>query len=327
MPAETAPPNVTCMRAKVAALGLLTIVALTGCEPNLNNEYRDERIESATINEVALDGGSGSVTIESGGSDVRIRRHFTYKGDGKPAGRDRVDGALLRLNSDCGHGCSVDYTVTVPTAVKISGSQGSGAVTLRSVGSVAINVGSGAITIQRGKGDITARTGSGSVTIEDVAGSVTAHTDSGNIRITRTSGDVIADTGSGRIAVSDSGGTSVTARTSSGQVLVDLNRPQTVHAVTRSGSIKVTVPENARFDVRTDAGSGKVSVGIPITRGAAQELDLQTKSGNISVVATSGTQSPGASPGTSAGMNASAATGKSPAVSASPASPPVPTGP
>jgi hypothetical protein len=78
------------------------------------------------VTEVAIKGDAGSVVIEPGpGPGVRIQRHFSYAGE-RPAGRDQLDGSILRLDTSCGAGCGTSYTVSVPAAVKVAGENGAG---------------------------------------------------------------------------------------------------------------------------------------------------------------------------------------------------------
>jgi hypothetical protein len=274
-------------RRKLAALGLVSTLglALVGCRA-LDQDYSDELGNLGTVTEIALRGGAGSVVIEpASGSDVGVKRHFRYGGD-RPKGRDRLDGSVLRIDTACGHDCSVDYVVSVPTAVPVTGSTGSGPVSLQRVGAVALSIGSGSISLRGASGDVSVQTGSGEITVQDVTGAVTARTGSGSIRVHRVSGVVVAEAGSGEVDVADTGGDHLTLRTGSGAISVVMTKLQTVRAVADSGEIRVMVPAGLALDVSAVSDSGEARIGVPVTAGAPNRLDLQTDSGDITVAVT-----------------------------------------
>src|SRR5690242_20880588 len=99
--------------AGTALVGLAGLAALTGCRA-FGESFSDSRTEPASINEVRIQGSSGSVQIQPG-STTQIDRTVTYQ-DHKPTGRnDRVEGHVLILDTTCApRQCSIDYRVTVP---------------------------------------------------------------------------------------------------------------------------------------------------------------------------------------------------------------------
>jgi hypothetical protein len=261
---------------------IMLAAALAGCQP-LDKRYSDERTESAPVTEIAVSGGSGSVVVEPASTQtVQIKRRFWYDGE-RPNGRDRMDGSVLRIDTDCGRQCSVDYTIAVPSAVKISGRNGSGTVRLTRVGAVNFEADSGSVTINGAAGDVDVEVDSGEIKVADVSGSVTARADSGGIRLDRISGSVLAQADSGEINVAEAGGEQVTVATQSGSISVAMGKPQTVRASADSGSVRVTVPVGATFDVNVITDSGEAHVEIPTTVGAPNRLDLRTDSGDVRV--------------------------------------------
>jgi hypothetical protein len=273
------------MATRTLALTATLLLTLGGCVSVKTDEYSDARTESATVSEIALAGGAGDVTIQRGTEPtVQIERHFQYHGRSKPAGRDRIDDALLHLDTDCGNGCTVSYTVTVPNEVRVSGHNDSGRVSLQGVSAVTLELSSGTLKVRGASGNITAQTGSGAIDIEDVKGSVTATAGSGAVRIVRSGGLVVATARSGQVDVRDATGESVTAGAQSGDVSVTLAKPQAVRAKTRSGGIRVVVPATVPVNTHTNTRSGHLSVSVPIATDGASELDLTTMSGDISVV-------------------------------------------
>lgn len=272
-------------RTTLATIGV-TALALGGCANIRSNEYSDERTETAAVTEIAIAGGSGSVTVKRGeaGSPIQIQREFHYRGAQRPKGRDRVEGTQLRLDTDCGNGCSVTFVVSTPAEVAISGHNGAGRVELESVGAVNLELTSGTLVIRHASANVTAQTGSGTIDIEDVKGAVTATAGSGDIRIARSGGLVTGTTRSGKVDVRDAGGDTVTAGAQSGEVSVTLSKPQLVHAQTKSGAIRVAVPAGMKVNAHTNTRSGHSSITAPVAADAPTNLDLTTASGDISVV-------------------------------------------
>jgi Putative adhesin len=267
--------------AALYAAGVLAAVALTGCGLAYK-ELSDDRTEAAGITEVRLEGGSGKLTVRRGESkDIQIHRKVRYAGD-KPGATDHRDGSALVVNTKCGGRCTVDYTITVPAGVDVGGHNGSGDVDLTDVGAVALDVGSGNVTVHGAASDVEVRTGSGDIKLLDVKGTVTANAGSGNITLTRIAGEVIVATSSGDVAATELNGSKATARTRSGNVTLDLGKPQPVKAETSSGDIRLKVPDGS-YQVTTKVSSGDTAVHIPTDPAGTNLLDLHTGSGNITV--------------------------------------------
>jgi hypothetical protein len=232
MSATIPAPTVNAMLTKAAALvtGVLVTAALTGCGLTFK-EFSDDRTEEAAgITGVRFEGGSGNLTLRRDeGRQIQIHRKVRYAGD-KPGATDHRDGSALVISTECGSNCSVDYTITVPTGTNVNGHNGSGDVSLTGVAAVALDVGSGNVTVRDASGSVAARTGSGNIELTDVAGNVTANTGSGNVKLTRITGDIVAATSSGDVNGSELNGTKTSARTGSGNVTLSVAKPQGVFA-------------------------------------------------------------------------------------------------
>src|SRR5690242_6557946 len=140
----TGPPRsvMRMSRQRMVAAGLLlTLTALgaTGCRELTRASFSDSRTESVTINEIRIEGDSGSVTLDRSGSQVQIERTVFYR-ETKPSNRfDSVaDGALV-LNTSCGNNCEIQYKVHVPAAVKVTGHLDSGSIDVSDVTSATLN--------------------------------------------------------------------------------------------------------------------------------------------------------------------------------------------
>src|SRR5690242_16393296 len=103
------PPTVASMTMRAglwAGVGALVAVAgLAGCGLPFKT-YSDDRTEAATIGEIRVSGGSGDVTVRSGGTEtVKVHRTIHYGGN-RPGATDHVDGSTLVLDTRCGRNCS-----------------------------------------------------------------------------------------------------------------------------------------------------------------------------------------------------------------------------
>jgi DUF4097 and DUF4098 domain-containing protein YvlB len=273
-------PTTAVLAGGVAAV--LSAVALAGCGV-AGRHFSDERTDEVAVTEITIDGGSGSVTVAPGSDgSVRVQRRVSY-GARKPAETARIDGTVLRLDTDCGFACSVSYTVTAPPNVRVSGRNGSGAVDLRGVSSVAVSVGSGAVRVHDASGDVSVETNSGSIAVQGVRGNVRAHAGSGAITLTEVSGTVIADTSSGAIRGRQLSGSRTDANTSSGSLTLELASAQDVIAETSSGSVHVTVPAGTSYRVNARTSSGRTTVTVPTSEDADHTITASSSSGSVTV--------------------------------------------
>ena len=247
----------------LAAAALVALTALAACDFE-SNEYVVESSEPATITEVRVDGGAGSVSVQRGtGAEVQIRREVRYQGDRVDDKTYSITGGVLTLDTRCGNRCSVSYEVRVPAPVRVTGRIGSGNLDLADVADVDVEAHSGNVLLTRVSGTVRARATSGNVTATDCTGRLRLEASSGNI----TADGVRAD---------------ITAIASSGEVDVTLAEPANVHAEATSGNVTVRVPP-AGYRVTTDVGAGDERVRIPADPSGRYLLDLRVRSGNLTV--------------------------------------------
>ena len=230
----------------VVATGLL-VAGLGGCGIGVRHVVEDATTLAEPISAVRLDGDWGGVRIDGrpGVAAARLERSIRTPDSSAPGPTHRVEDGTLVL-SGCGRHCSVDYTVTVPPGLPVSGGTSSGAVALTGVGSVDVH------------------TDSGRVDLDDVAGPTTVRTTNGALRGTGLRG----------------GQTEVT--TSNGTIDLTLQTAQGVRAGTSNGGITLTVPDGS-YRVRTRTAHGDERIGVPDEPGAAHLLDLTTSNGDITV--------------------------------------------
>ncbi len=305
--------------AGTALVGLAGLTVLTGCQA-LSENFSDSRTETASINEIRIQGSSGSVRIEPG-STTQIDRTVYYE-DRKPSARtDRVEGHVLILDTTCQpRRCSIDYQVTVPSSVKITGRLDSGRIDVRGLTTATLSTDSGRISVSDATGDVTATTDSGRIDANDIKGRVNLQSDSGSVHASNVGGALVVQTDSGAVRADGLTGTQATVRTQSGSVVVGAESEQDVKVTTDSGSIELTVPRGGAFRVRAHSDSGSEHVNIPEATSGGHLLDLSSDSGSIQVDEGNNAPVTPASP-------ASPATSPSPATSASSPSPVATTSP
>jgi hypothetical protein len=218
---------------------------LTAC--GLEDRYRTTASEHETvhqdISEVRFTNDSGDVKITVG-DRVEVRTQVHYADDTPPGKTYRVAGDVLVLEQCEKRNCWVDYEVTVPEDVAVTGHLDSGAAEVTGVRSA--NVASE----------------SGDVTIRDVAGEVNVSAQSGDLDLSGIGGAVVAEA-------------------SSGNVTIRTTAARNVSASADSGNIELTVPAGD-YRVRAEADSGSVTDEVG-DAGSGPTLDLRADSGDVTI--------------------------------------------
>ncbi|CAM06369.1 putative adhesin [Saccharopolyspora erythraea NRRL 2338] len=246
-----------------AALVLLGGAALAWGQIGGREQTRTVPVDG--VSAVELIGGAGSVEVRyAPGARGEVQERISSSWGGGDS-RLRVDGGRLVLDTDCGWNCSVDYQVTLPAPVPVTGELGSGDLEVAGMASV------------------DARLGSGGADVRDVAGAVSVETGSGSVSLAGLGGDVDVRTGSGGVDGRDLRGGRFRAELGSGTAAAELTAPQEVDVRTSSGGIELEVPQGA-YRVRADTGSGGEEIGVTQDPNAPRSLELSTGSGSIQVV-------------------------------------------
>ncbi|WP_197043194.1 DUF4097 family beta strand repeat-containing protein [Saccharothrix sp. NRRL B-16314] len=255
--------------ALAAVVAVAAAVALTSCVQLVQSGFDDQHSVTGQVTEVRLQNGAGDVLVRSraggGGGDTEVRRHVRYPKDReKPEGvSHRTEGSTLVLDG-CGHNCSVDYEVTVPSKdVRITGTNDSGDVRLEGVAEVEVEI------------------GSGNATVRDVAGVVRVDIGSGDLDVAGVGGDSQTLIHSGNARLADMRG-AVTVDSSSGDVEVHTAAAVSVRAESGSGNLTVKVPKGA-YKVNVVADSGDQEVEITDDPSASVELVLRSGSGDVTL--------------------------------------------
>jgi hypothetical protein len=239
------------MGQQLRTLGLATVLGLgtlgvSGCD-FATSSTQDSATIPDQISSIRLDSDSGGVTItgKEGVTQVSLQRTVSYSGNAPSGTTYHVENGQLVLNG-CGQHCTVDYTLTVPAKLPVSGSTTTGRITLSDMGSVDVS------------------THSGQINMDTIEGPVKAQTTNGRIQGQGIKGD------------------SFDAETSNGEVNVTFATPQNVHAQTSNGAINLFVPSGA-YNVITESHNGHKDIQVTNSPTAQYKLDLHTSNGHITV--------------------------------------------
>ncbi|WP_243790416.1 DUF4097 family beta strand repeat-containing protein [Saccharopolyspora gloriosae] len=216
------------------------------------------------ITEVRLAESAGEVRIEyRPGARAEVREQVRDWLGGDDGTSHRVEGGALVLAA-CGADCSVDYEVTLPAPVPVTGTGDSGGLEVAGMKSVDVE------------------TSAGSVRVSDVAGPVRVRGSAGGVELRDVDGDVDVTTGSGGIDGEDLGGGNITARADTGTIDLELTGPRVVRATTGTGGIGLEVPDEA-YRVDSDTGTGSQDIDVTTDPNSPRRLELSTGTGSIEV--------------------------------------------
>ncbi|BBH66587.1 hypothetical protein ACTI_32720 [Actinoplanes sp. OR16] len=243
-------------------LAAASVVALAGCDGVVGATMTFNDTETAKITDLVLSGTSGDVVLTTGSStETRITR--VVRGSSNPGPSYTLSGTTLNIATDCGRNCHVSYEITTPAGVGVRGNLTSGDLSFS---------GTGAVELKMTSGDIVVESATGPVKIEATSGDIMV-TDAPALTVELTSGNVIGQRIAGPIE----------ATATSGDMNFDLSKPASVTASVHSGDLDLMVPEGD-YQVRTETGSGDATAeNIKNTPGAANVLDLRTRSGDLFV--------------------------------------------
>ena len=258
--------------------------------------------------------GSGEVTIKTGSANQVVIHGRVSSSDwwgGSPESVVRSvesnppiqqNGSSIRIGynlpEEAKHHVAIAYEITLPPDTVLAVNTGSGEISVEGVRAAAkLHTGSGGIRAKDLGPQSRLETGSGSIQAESVAGPMTASTGSGSIRADLTgSGDVDVHTGSGSIDVRGVNG-GLHGRTGSGNIHVDGNVKGPWQLHTGSGGIRLVLGSSGGFELNVHTGSGSIHSDLPITvqgtfnrrelrgtvRGGGPEVEVSTGSGDVEI--------------------------------------------
>jgi DUF4097 and DUF4098 domain-containing protein YvlB len=269
---------------------------------------------SGSVN-LELTTGSGEVAVKTGGSNqveihARIRSSNDWWGGDYESAIRSVEsnppivqsGSSIRIGfnlpEDVRHHVSIAYELTVPADTTLAINTGSGEISVQGVrASAKLHTGSGDIRAQDLGPQSHMETGSGSIRADSVAAPMYASTGSGSIQADLTgSGDIDVHTGSGGVRLRGVNG-GLRARTGSGELAADgsVKGPWQLH--TGSGSVRMALSSSAGFNLDVHTGSGSIHSDLPITvqgtfgrhelkgavRGGGPDVEVSTGSGDVDI--------------------------------------------
>ncbi|MFG2603237.1 DUF4097 family beta strand repeat-containing protein [Streptomyces sp. NPDC048514] len=205
---------------------------------------------SRKVTSIRLDNSNGDVKVgtSADAATISVHRKVNYRGD-KPSGPSfRVENGALTL-SGCGDDCGVDYAVTLPAGLPVTGGTTNGGLALTGVGTVDV------------------------------------HTTNGQIAVTDATGAVKLRSSNGDIDVKDAKGGDIDTRTTNGEVTIQTVTPQNIRARTSSGNLTVAAPP-AGYRISANDSHGDKKVAFRNDPSGRHRLDLSTTNGDLTVKST-----------------------------------------
>jgi hypothetical protein len=186
-------------------------------------EQRDLSLSATGIGTVDIEAGAGSLEVSgvSGADEIIVTATIQIPDRDTDNARKiiesdlvltlekREETAVLKAWFDNrfwrrGDTPSVHLLVHMPDNLNLAVDDGSGSITVSDItGAIRVEDGSGSITMTSVGGEVQIDDGSGSITVDDVGGDLSIDDGSGGIKIRGVAGSVIIDDGSGSINVSD----------------------------------------------------------------------------------------------------------------------------
>jgi hypothetical protein len=245
---------------------LLAVVAVAGCEVNLNTEgivsRETKRFTVTAAPEIELDTFDGAIEVHSwdrGEVEVEIERRAMEQ--------RLVDEMTVTAEQQ---GNKVIVKVTGP-----SSREGFGGVQIGVHFSPTARL---RVVVPR-ESQVTARSGDGSIDVEDVTGRIALTTRDGRIRGTRLSGDITVRSGDGSIRFDRAAGR-LDLETDDGSITL-AGTPTALRLRTMDGSIRVEVQPDATvaedWDIQT--GDGSITLTLPSDINAV--VDAETRDGSV----------------------------------------------
>jgi hypothetical protein len=186
-------------------------------------EQRDLNLSASGIDAVDIDAGAGSLEISgvSGADEIAVTAIILVPDRDDDKARKIIesdlvltlekqgDTAVLRAYFDhgsrlFGDSPRVQLIMRMPDNLNLAVEDGSGSMSVADIsGTIDIEDGSGSITMTNVGGEVRINDGSGSITVDGVGGDISIDDGSGSIRVRGVAGSVVIDDGSGSINVSD----------------------------------------------------------------------------------------------------------------------------
>ncbi len=301
------------MKRHILASAAILVLLPTLVFARVEGQFDRTLTASGAVN-LDLTTGSGEVMIKTGNSNqvvIHGRIHSNDWWGGSPESAVRSveanppilqNGNSIRIGynlpEDIKRHVAIAYEITLPADTTLAVNTGSGEISVEGVRAAAkLHTGSGSIRAQDLGPQSSLETGSGSIHAESVAAPATAGTGSGSIQADFTgSGDIDVHTGSGGIDVRGVNG-GLRGRTGSGHIHVDGNVKGPWQLHTGSGGVRMVLGSSGGFELNVHTGSGGIHSELPITvqgsfgrrelkgtvRGGGPQVEVSTGSGDVEI--------------------------------------------
>jgi lia operon protein LiaG len=273
---------------------------LTGQTASVFNLAGTVQIEAASGGGVQVEvarGGAdaGKLQIDADGGTLRVRypgdriRYSKMDHDGSTSLRVEEDGSFgdhhgdgrrVRISREEGDlEAWADLRVAVPAGRSLDLHLAVGRISASNVnGRLRIQAAAAPVTVTGGEGDLSVSTGSGDVRLSGGKGAARLSTGSGDIELSSRNGDVSAETGSGAVTGSGIESTRLRAETGSGEIRLSGIRAPDLALHTGSGDVTLELGSAVQL-LNVETGSGDVSIVAP--SGIDAKLEIETGSGDI----------------------------------------------
>lgn len=279
------------MRAIAAPIFITTLSLISGISQAADTVNRTLTLDAAGLEALEVKAGAGSLDIQGvrGAETITVEAVIQADLDDVILSLEkRGDKAVLtseiddkvRISWGWNNSPKIDLKVTLPQSLLLAVNDGSGDMSVRDMeNDVDINDGSGSLEIENIGGNLDLIDGSGDLRIESVAGNISINDGSGGVRIVRVGGSVEGNDGSGdfsaehvtggiqltdgsgNLRLQDIGG-SIDLNDGSGDISIE-NIVGDISIVDGSGTIRVKTVDG---HVEIHDGSGDIIVA-GVTRG------------------------------------------------------------
>ncbi len=257
----------------VPNLACRVVIADSDCS---HTAPREATIDAAGASRLVFEAGAGSLEIHGTPALAEVRVHGTACASRESMLESiQIDthrrGDTVYVTAqvpDVHYGsAALDLSLEVPANLAVEGRDGSGSATVRSVASLDVRDGSGALEISDVAGAVRVHDGSGELTVLGVGGDLQIEDGSGPIEVKGVSGGVRLSDGSGEMTVSNVDGDVTVDDDGSGGIEIRGVRGNVLVRDDGSGPIRVrdvqgdfTVAHDGSGGIDFDGVHGRVSI-------------------------------------------------------------------
>ncbi len=244
---------------------IAAVVALAGCDVNLNSEgivsRETRKFTVSGVPDVQLDTFDGAIEIHSWDRnevEIEIERRAMDQSlvdEMKVVAEQKGDTITLKITGprrSGDHGIQIGVHFSPTARVRVA--------------------------LPR-QSQVTASSGDGAITIEQVTGKITLTTTDGSVRASRVTGELFVRSGDGAIRMDRVEG-AFDLETEDGSINLDA-KPTALRARTADGSIRLQVASDAAMSADWDVQTGDGSVVLTLPSGFNAELDAESRDGSV----------------------------------------------